>query len=100
MSMEWRGAEALLASDSHQREQRAADLAVGLSEAVVFLEVVRAERKSPAGKSSHALQRVGEDGRLALEFRAVLVGRGDGDRAGDPAEVAHRTGRLFLLRRD
>ena len=47
--MEWPGAEALLVSDSQQREQRAADLAVGLSKAVVFLEVVRVEVRDGSG---------------------------------------------------
>ena len=70
---QWSG-EAVLASDSHWQEQHAADLAVGLSEAVVFVEVVCIERKSPAAKSSNALQRIDEDCRLALEFRAVLDG--------------------------
>ena len=66
------------ALDFHEREQRSADLAAGVAQLLVSLEMIGVEGNGATGEPSHAFERVGEHRRLPLELGAVLVCPGYG----------------------
>src|SRR6185312_7051387 len=59
------------ALDPDQRVQHAAQRAVGIGELARLLEMIGREDLGAARQLAHALERVGEDPRLAAELRAV-----------------------------
>jgi hypothetical protein len=83
--------------DLHQRIEHRAQVTVGIGELARLLEVVRREDFGAARQPAHALQRGGEDLRLAAELRAVADRPGHGDRDSDAAEMAHGAGGIEFL---